>query len=136
MEPHEMAMRAQERFAKIRRDPEKALFSEYKGVSPSGVATVWVDLMGKLLRLHLAPNRLYEGAESWLTREIMAAHEAAKQAAEVLDFNMADLVREVDDTIHLKQRMDPADDKPGRAGTDGGRGADNNEWHIGKRHRH
>jgi DNA-binding protein YbaB len=136
MEPHEMAMRAQERFAKIRRDPEKALFSEYKGVSPSGVATVWVDLMGKIVRLQLAPNSLYEGAESWLTTEIMAAHDAAKKAAEVLDFDMADLVREVDDAIHLKQRMDPADGNSRQPGTDGGRGADGNEWHIGRRNRH
>jgi hypothetical protein len=128
MEPHEMVARAQERFAKIRRDPEKALFSEYKGVSPSRVATVWVDLMGKIVRLELAPNSLYEGAESWITGEIMAAHEAAKQAAEVLDFNMSDFVREVDDAIHLKQRMN-AGDNPEQAATGRSRGAGNDEWY-------
>lgn len=34
MDPQEMVAQAQERFAKIRRDPEKALFSEYKACHP------------------------------------------------------------------------------------------------------
>lgn len=105
MDPQEMVAQAQERFAKIRRDPEKALFSEYKGVSPTGAVTVWVDMMGKLVRVHLAPNTMYEGGEPWLTTEIMAAHEAAKRAAETLDFSMADLVQELDNALQLKQRV-------------------------------
>lgn len=133
MDPHEMVARAQERFAKIRRDPEKALFSEYKGVSPSGVATVWVDMMGKLVRLQLAPRSFYKGDESWLAKEIMTAHEAAKQAAEVLDFDMADLVREVDDAIHLKQRIDASDNsRPGQTRTDRNRAAGNDPRHGGR----
>lgn len=108
MDPQEMVAQAQERFAKIRRDPEKALFSEYKGVSPTGAVTVWVDMMGKLVRVHLAPNTMYEGGEPWLTTEIMAAHEAAKRAAETLDFSMADLVQELDNALQLKQRITAA----------------------------
>jgi DNA-binding protein YbaB len=108
MDPQEMVAQAQERFAKIRRDPEKALFSEYKGVSPTGAVTVWVDMMGKLVRVHLAPNTMYEGGEPWLTAEIMAAHEAAKRAAETLDFSMADLVQELDNALQLKQRVTAA----------------------------
>lgn len=108
MDPQEMVAQAQERFAKIRRDPEKALFSEYKGVSPSGAVTVWVDMMGKLVRMHLAPNTTYEGGEPWLTAEIMAAHETAKRAADTLDFSMADLVQELDNALQLKQRVTSA----------------------------
>ncbi|MGH3940164.1 MAG: hypothetical protein ACRDTG_16335 [Pseudonocardiaceae bacterium] len=91
---------------------EKALFSEYKGVSPSGAVTIWVDMMGKLVRVHLAPNTLYEGGEPWLTKEILAAHEAAKRAAEVLDFSMADLVQELDGAPQLKQCVSPEAQAP------------------------
>lgn len=107
-----MAEQAQERFARIRRDPERALFSEYRGISPSGAVTVWVDMIGKLARVHIAPNTLYEGGEVWLTEEITSAYEAAKRAAEVLDFSMADLVRELDAAPALKQRISAA--KPER----------------------
>lgn len=44
MDPEEMVAQAQERFAEIRRDPEKALFSEYKGVSPRGMADLAQEL--------------------------------------------------------------------------------------------
>lgn len=112
MDPQDMVAQAQDRFAKIRRDPEKALFSQHKGVSPSGAVTVWVDMMGKLVRVHLAPNTLYEGGELWLAKEILAAHEAAKRAAEVLDFSMADLVQELDGALQLKQRVAPEGETP------------------------
>ena len=112
MDPQEMVVQAQQRFAKIRRDPEQALFSHFKGVSPSGSVTVWVDLMGKLTRLQLAPNTLYEGAESRLAEEIMAAYGAAKRAADILDFSMADLIRELDDALALKQRVQATRDTP------------------------
>lgn len=69
---------------------------------------MWVDMMGKLVRVHLAPNTMYEGGEPWLTAEIMAAHEAAKRASEALDFSMADLVQELDNALHLKQRVTAA----------------------------
>lgn len=105
MHPQEMAEQAQERFARIRRDPERALFSEYRGTSQSGAVTVWVDMIGKLARVHIAPNTLYEGGEMWLTEEITSAYEAAKRAAEVLDFSMADLVQELDAAPALKQRV-------------------------------
>lgn len=100
-----MAEQAQERFARIRRDPERALFSEYRGTSQSGAVTVWVDMIGKLSRVHIAPNTLYEGGEMWLTEEIASAYDAAKRAAEVLDFSMADLVQELDAAPALKERV-------------------------------
>lgn len=134
MDPQEMVAQAQERFAKIRRDPEKALFSQYKGVSPSGAVTVWVDMMGKLVRVHIAPNTLYEGGEPWLTEELMAAHEAAKRAAEVLDFNLADLARELDDALALKQHVTAAPETPP---VDRGRTAprpDDDEWFENRSH--
>jgi DNA-binding protein YbaB len=134
MDPQEMVARAQERFAKIRRDPEKALFSEYKGVSPTGAVTVWVDMMGKLVRVHLAPNTTYEGGEPWLTAEIMAAHEAAKRASEALDFSMADLVQELDNALQLKQRVTAAPEPTAvdeRATT---RRPDDDEWFENRSH--
>lgn len=133
MDPQEMVARAQERFAKIRRDPEKALFSEYKGVSPTGAVTVWVDMMGKLVRVHLAPNTTYEGGEPWLATEIMAAHDAAKRAAETLDFSMADLVQELDNALQLKQRVtaapEPVADQRPRAPR-----PDDDEWFENRSH--
>jgi len=118
VDPQEMVAQAQERFARIRNDPEKALFSQYKGVSPSGAVTVWVDMMGRLVRVRIAPGTLYEGGEPWLAEEVVAAHGAAKRAAEVLDFDMADLARELDDALRLKQRVTAAPEAPpvGRPG--------------------
>jgi hypothetical protein len=42
------------RLDKIRADPERALFSDYKGLSPSGAVTVRVDLLGRLQRFDRA----------------------------------------------------------------------------------
>ncbi|MEO6087807.1 MAG: YbaB/EbfC family nucleoid-associated protein [Umezawaea sp.] len=134
MDPQEMVTQAQERFAKIRRDPEKALFSEYKGVSPSGAVTVWVDMMGKLVRVHLAPNTMYEGGEPWLTTEIMAAHEAAKRAAETLDFSMADLVQELDNALQLKQRVTAAPEATPARERDSGRHPDDDDSFENRSH--
>jgi DNA-binding protein YbaB len=134
MDPQEMVAQAQERFAKIRRDPEKALFSEYKGVSPSGAVTVWVDMMGKLVRMHLAPNTTYEGCEPWLTTEIMTAHETAKRTAETLDFSMADLVQELDNALQLKQRVTAAPEATPAPERNSGRRPDDDESFENRTH--
>lgn len=97
-----MIARAEERFAKIRQDPEQAVFGEFRGVSPGGAVTVWVDMLGRLRRCHVAPGSLHDGAESWLVGEFMAAHEAAKRSADVLDFDMTDLARELDSAPRVR----------------------------------
>lgn len=60
-----------ERITQIKSDPEKALFSDFKGTTPSGAVTVWVDLLGRFKRITFKPGILHEGGEPWLTNEIL-----------------------------------------------------------------
>lgn len=95
-----------ERIAHIKSDPERALFSDFKGTAPSGAATVWVDLLGRLKRITFKPGILYEGGEPWLINEIMVAYQEAAKAANFLDFNLAEFARELNEAPALKQRME------------------------------
>lgn len=64
----------------------------------------------------------------------MAAHEAAKRAAEALDFSMADLVQELDNALQLKQRVTGASEPAAveqRATT---RRPDDDEWFENRSH--
>lgn len=124
MDHHDDAVRrAEERFAKIRKNPELAVFGQFRGVSPSGAVTVWVDLMGRLARLHIAPSTAHDGCEEWLTEEILAAHREANRAADLIDFNLADLALELDAALTLGQRVRqdrPAAVEGARPATDDG----------------
>lgn len=93
------------RIGKIKDNPELALFSEFKGVSRGGAVTVSVDLLGRLKRVHIAPNTLYEGAEQWLSEEIASAGKAARKAANFLDFDVAEFAAELENTPELKGRV-------------------------------
>ena len=104
-DPLSVAQRMKERIAKIKADPGRALFSEFKGTSPGGVA-VSVDLLGRLKRLELQPGTLFEGGEPWLMAEIMTAYTAAVTAANYLEFDTAELARELNDAPALKARIE------------------------------
>ncbi len=104
-DPLSVAQRMKERIAKIKEDPGRALFSDFKGTSPGGV-TVSVDLLGRLKRVELRPGMLYEGAEPWLINEIMAGYAAAVQAANYLEFDTAEFARELNDAPALKAKLE------------------------------
>jgi DNA-binding protein YbaB len=108
------------RLEKIKSDPERALFSDFKGISSSGAVTVRVDLLGRLKRVEFNRGTLYEGGEPWLMEEIMAAYRQAVQAANFLNFDLADLAKELDQAPALKARMDNAENERtrGRAAVD------------------
>lgn len=94
------------RLGKIKENPELALFSEFKGSSRGGAVTVSVDLLGRLKRVHIKPGTLYEGAEQWLTDEISSACEAARKAANFLDFDVAEFAAELENTPALKKKVE------------------------------
>lgn len=103
-----------ERITQIKSDPERALFSDFKGTAPSGAVTAWVDLLGRLKRITFKPGVLYEGGEPWLTNEIMLAYQDAAKAANFLDFNLAEFARELNEAPALKQRMDNEENERSR----------------------
>jgi DNA-binding protein YbaB len=94
-----------DRLEKIRSDPERALFSDFKGHSPHGTVTARVDLLGRLKRVEFQPHTLSEGGEQQLMDDIMAAYQQAVQAANFLNFDLAELAQELDTTPALKARM-------------------------------
>lgn len=96
---------AKAKLARIKQDPARALFSDFKGVSPSGSVTVQVDMMGRLKRIHFAPHTLREGDELWLEKEINSAYVQAQKAANFLDFSVADLAAELDQAPSLKRKV-------------------------------
>jgi DNA-binding protein YbaB len=105
-DPTEVAEMMKSRLGKIKENPELALFSEFKGVSPSGSVTVSVDLLGRLKRVHISPGTLYEGAEQWLTDEIAGAYRSAQKAANFLDFDAAEFAAELENTPALKAQVE------------------------------
>lgn len=104
-DPSENAQLMRDRLGKIKENPELALFSEFKGTSRTGAVTVSVDMLGRLKRVHIAPNSLYEGAEPWLMQEISAAAEAARKAATFLDFDAAELAKDLEQAPTVRQRV-------------------------------
>jgi DNA-binding protein YbaB len=104
-DPYENAQLMKDRLGKIKENPELALFSEFKGTSRTGAVTVSVDMLGRLKRVHIEPNSLYEGAEPWLIQEIAAAAEAARKAATLLDFDAAELAEELEQTPTVRQKV-------------------------------
>lgn len=105
-DPDEFAAKMKDRLRKIRENPQQALFSEFKGTSRDRAITVHVDMMGRLKGLNIAPGAAYEGGERELVDGIMHAYRAAQDAANVLDFNLADLARELNDAPNLKAAIE------------------------------
>lgn len=130
MDADDRLVQAKERLARIKRDPERALFSDFKGVSPGGVVTVWVDVLGRMSRIHFAPNSLREGAEPWLIDEVMSAYSSARSSADLLDFDVAELARELDGALRLRDEVTskpaPRRREPERSGRS--RRDDDDDW--------
>ena len=116
-DPLSVAQRMKERIAKIKEDPGRALFSDFKATSVGGV-TVSVDLLGRLKRVQLRPGMLYEGAEPWLIEEIMSAYGAAVTAANYLEFDSAEFARELDEAPGLKARLEATSSSADRSSRD------------------
>ncbi|EHK89379.1 YbaB/EbfC family nucleoid-associated protein [Saccharomonospora azurea] len=95
-----------DRLRRIRQNPEQALFSEFKGESRSGVVTVWVDMLGRQKRVHIAPGTVRDGDEQWLTDEINSAYAAAAKAATLLDFDLASLASELENAPRLRAHVE------------------------------
>jgi hypothetical protein len=70
-------------------NPEAVVYGQFKGISPSGAVTAWVDAIGRIERVSLAAGSAQEGAEQFLADEFMAAVSNAKAAAENLDLGGA-----------------------------------------------
>ncbi len=118
-----------DRLHKIKQDPERALFSEFKGVSRTGVVTAWVDMLGRQKRVHIAPGTVREGDEQWLTEEINSACEQAREAATLLDFDLAELARELEETPELRGRIAEATETPRESRPQ--RGPSDDDWFDG-----
>jgi hypothetical protein len=71
----------------VTNDPERVLNGHFKGVSRSGVVTVWVDLLGRVERVNLARDSVREGDEQFLINELMDANANARSNAENLRFD-------------------------------------------------
>src|SRR5690348_10161159 len=69
--------RAVEQAALAEADPAAALLGEIPGRSRAGTVTVWVDAVGRLLRIKLARGAAQEGDEPNLAAAVMEAYEAA-----------------------------------------------------------
>ncbi|GHG14172.1 hypothetical protein GCM10017567_34810 [Amycolatopsis bullii] len=106
VDPAQTAEQMKSRLGKIKENPELALFSEFKGTSRGGGVTVSVDMLGRFKRVHLAPGVLHEGGEQWLTEEIATAATAARKAATLLDFDVAELATELENAPALKARVE------------------------------
>ncbi|RKT86629.1 hypothetical protein SAMN05421805_106282 [Saccharopolyspora antimicrobica] len=65
-------------------NPEAVVYGQFEGTSSSGVATAWVDAVGRVERVSLAAGSAQEGAEQFLADQFMEAISRAKAAAENL----------------------------------------------------
>ncbi|MCI2423759.1 YbaB/EbfC family nucleoid-associated protein [Saccharopolyspora sp. K220] len=75
---------------KARQNPQAVLDGHFSGTSPSGAVTVWVDSLGRVERVRVAPGMFADGDEKLIADEFMAANTKARRAAENLDFDGAE----------------------------------------------
>jgi hypothetical protein len=62
-------------------NPEAVLSGRFTGRSRAGTATAWVDALGRLDRLELAPGSVQEGDEAGVTTAVLEACAEARRAA-------------------------------------------------------
>jgi DNA-binding protein YbaB len=75
--------RAVEAAAMARENPTAAVLGEFPGENEAGTATVWVDAIGRMVRLELAPGSVMEGDEEGVATAIADAYVEAVRAASV-----------------------------------------------------
>lgn len=74
----EQAMRQVEITAeRAARNPEAAVFGRFRGDSRAGTVTVWVDPLGRLDRVEIAPGSVLPGDETALATAVEEAGAAA-----------------------------------------------------------
>lgn len=64
-------------------NPTAALYGKFPGHSASGMASVWVDVIGRMVRLELAPGSVQEGDEEGIAAAIAEAYVEAVKAASI-----------------------------------------------------
>lgn len=84
---------------KIRDNPQRVLFGEFRGRSSQGTVTVWVDILGRLKRIELRPGAAYDGAERELSGQIVEAYGRAVDAADFIDFDAAELAHQLNEAV-------------------------------------
>ena len=75
--------RAAEAAAMARENPAAAVLGEFPGHNEAGTATVWVDAIGRMVRLELAPGSAMAGDEEGIAQAISDAYVEAVKAASV-----------------------------------------------------
>jgi hypothetical protein len=66
-----------------KQNPTAALYGKFPGHSSSGTASVWVDIIGRMVRLELAPGSVQEGDEEGIAAAIAEAYVEAVKAASI-----------------------------------------------------
>lgn len=103
---------AADKIERMKNNPEAALFGEFEGRSQSGRVTVWVDLLGRVKRVRLAPNSVQEGSEPELNNEFMEACKNAQEEANFLNFDSAEIAHELNSALSAGT----GGESPGRQG--------------------
>lgn len=76
----EAAAGSQEGAARAEADPA-AVLGTYEGRSRAGTMTVWVDHLGRMKKLAIAPGSVQEGDELGVATALMEAYTEARKAA-------------------------------------------------------
>lgn len=58
-------------------NPEVAVLGRFRGLSTAGTVTVWVDALGRLDQLELAPDSVLTGDEEAIASAVMEAYRSA-----------------------------------------------------------
>lgn len=66
-----------------KQNPAAALYGQFPGHSSAGTASVWVDIIGRMVRLELAPGSVQEGDEEGIAAAIAEAYVEAVKAASI-----------------------------------------------------
>jgi hypothetical protein len=102
--------RAVETAAMARENPTAAVLGEFPGHNQAGTASVWVDAIGRMVRLELAPGSAMEGDEEGIAKAIADAYvEAVKAASVFADQGFAEWAHE-QASAPTRRRAGPDDD--------------------------
>lgn len=102
----EAVYRAKEKIAKMKENPHRTLFSTFHGDSENGCVGVEVDVLGRMTSVRIRPRSYYEGGEAQLEADIADANSAAREAADLLDFDLANLVPQLEQASMVTQRIE------------------------------
>lgn len=105
--------RAAEAAALAKANPTVALYGEFPGHSAAGTASVWVDVIGRMVRLELAPGSVQEGDEEGVAAAIAEAYvEAVKAASIHATQGLEEWQRQAAAAAPQRTRRDDDDEQP------------------------